>query len=62
MVQAPLTGVASQFSAPRQLKAVYGSLSVRFATYQLQSYIDQNIVKCFGGFREDRDDIPILGD
>jgi len=33
-VQAPLTGVASQFSARRQLGAVHGSSSVRLAMHQ----------------------------
>jgi len=32
--QAPLTGVASQFSARRQLEAVHGSSSVRLAMHQ----------------------------
>jgi len=43
-VQAPLTGVASQFSARRQLGAVHGSSSVRLAMHQhTRVYIPKNI-------------------
>jgi len=44
MLQAPLTGVASQFSARRQLGAVHGSSSVRLAMHQhTRVYVPKNI-------------------
>ena len=44
IIQAPLTGAASQFSARRQLGAVHGSSSVRLAMHQhTRVYIPKNI-------------------